>query len=84
MVGKYESWARYRRILLGEFTAHVVSTRLAIFACPAFVIKHVCSYISIHFSVEIAEISCAVTIMAQGRPGAKEGGRRARSATAFR
>jgi hypothetical protein len=32
----------------------------AIFACPALVIKRDCSYISIHFSLEIAEISLPI------------------------
>src|SRR5215469_3629809 len=32
----------------------------AIFACPALVFKRDCSYISIHFSLEIAEISSPI------------------------
>ena len=32
----------------------------AMFACPALVIKRDCSYISIHFSLEIAEISLPI------------------------
>src|SRR5258708_40049578 len=34
--------------------------RFAICACPALVIKRDCSYISIHFSLEIAEISLPI------------------------
>jgi hypothetical protein len=57
-------WESYRR--------RFVSTRLAatlladgapcfaICACPALVVKRDCSYISIHFSLEIAEISLPI------------------------
>src|SRR5215472_7801649 len=35
---------------------------VAICACPALVIKRDCSYISIHFSLEIAEISLPIAL----------------------
>ena len=65
--------ARYRRSHAGKvYRRRFVSARLAaalladgapcfaICACPALVIKRDCSYISIHFSLEIAEISLPI------------------------
>jgi hypothetical protein len=49
-----------RRFAPTRLAAALLGDRSACFAlcaCPAFVFKRDCSYISIHFSLEIAEIS---------------------------
>ena len=60
-------------VLLWDVTRHARHMRhvtlvafpvpcFAICACPALVIKRDCSYISIHFSLEIAEISLPIAL----------------------
>ena len=52
-----------RRFVPTRFAATLLADGVpcfASFACPALVIKRDCSYISIHFSLEIAEISLPI------------------------
>src|SRR5271165_2990487 len=57
-------WEVYRRRFVATRLAATLladgAPCFAICACPALVIKRVCSYISIHFSLEIAEISLPI------------------------
>ena len=57
-------WKAYRRRFVStRLTATLLADGAACFAisaCPALVFKRDCSYISIHFSLEIAEISLPI------------------------